>query len=94
MSTTDAHDTHDTHANDPQSREAAPSEPHAPDAPDAPEQGSPDRTRAQSTLAWTTVGWSAALCTTGAVLSLTGHQETGIALIRAGSLAGAIRIRK
>ncbi|WP_328465900.1 hypothetical protein [Streptomyces sp. NBC_00448] len=80
--------TTDTHSNDPQSHEAAPSEPHAP------EQGSPDRTRAQNTLAWTTVGLSAALCTTGAVLSLTGHQETGIALIRAGSLGGAIRIRK
>ncbi|WP_141206187.1 hypothetical protein [Streptomyces griseorubiginosus] len=50
--------------------------------------------RAQNALAWATVGLSAAFCTTGVVLSLTGHEGTGIALIAAGSLGGGVSTRK
>ncbi|MFI6683227.1 hypothetical protein [Streptomyces sp. NPDC050485] len=49
---------------------------------------------AQNALGWATVGLSAAFCTTGVVLSLTGHEEAGIALIAAGSLGGGISVRK
>lgn len=80
--------TTNTHPDDPQPHEAAPSEPHVP------EQDTAQRTRAQSALAWATVGLSAAFCTTGAFLSLTGHQATGLALISAGSLGGGISNRK
>ncbi|MGW6791309.1 hypothetical protein [Streptomyces chartreusis] len=50
--------------------------------------------RPQNTLAWATVGLSAAFCTAGVILSLTGHEGAGIALIAAGSLERGVSSRK
>ncbi|MER0240830.1 hypothetical protein AAHZ94_02075 [Streptomyces sp. HSW2009] len=65
-----------------------PTEPHTPDETPA------ERTRSQNVLAWVTVGLSAACCTAGVVLSLTGYEETGIALIAAGPLERGASARK
>lgn len=52
--------------------------------------------RPQNALAWTVVGLSAAFCITGVVLSLTGYEAAGGALITAGAgvLGGGISARK
>jgi hypothetical protein len=69
-----------THPDDPQ--------PHTPEATPA------EQPCAQNGLAWATVGLSAACFTAGVVLSLTGHEETGRALITAGSLGRGVNTRK
>lgn len=48
----------------------------------------------RSGFAWATVGLSAACFTAGVVLSLAGHEETGRALITAGSLGRGVNTRK
>ncbi|KIZ15637.1 hypothetical protein [Streptomyces natalensis] len=70
---------------DPQAHGREP-EPHTPD------QSPAERPQARDTLGWTKTGLSAAFCTTGVVLSLTGHEAVGVALISAGSLGGGIQI--
>ncbi|MFJ5305602.1 hypothetical protein [Streptomyces sp. NPDC088350] len=82
MSTTDGH------SDDQQPHGTPPTEPHMPDETPA------EHPRARSALAWATVGLSAAFCTTGMVLSLTGHEGAGIALIAAGSLERGVSTRK
>ena len=69
-----------THPDDPQ--------PHTPEATPAEQPGT------QNSLAWATVGLSAACFTAGVVLSLTGHEEAGKALITAGSLGRGVNARK
>ncbi|MER5899353.1 hypothetical protein ABT150_04350 [Streptomyces mirabilis] len=61
-----------------------------------PDQAPSEHPRAQNALAWAMVGLSAAFCTTGAVLSLTGYEAPGGALITAGAgaLGGGISARK
>ncbi|MFI8204819.1 hypothetical protein [Streptomyces sp. NPDC085937] len=61
-----------------------------------PEQAPSEPSRAQNALVWATVGLSVAFCTTGVVLSLTGHDAAGGALITvgAGFLGGVISARK
>lgn len=46
----------------------------------------------RSALGWAQVGLSATCCTTGVLLTLTGHNDLGIALIHAGALGGSITI--
>ncbi|MFK4065133.1 hypothetical protein [Streptomyces sp. NPDC029674] len=76
------------HPDDPQPDGTPPTEPHTPDEMPA------ERPHSQDVLAWVTVGLSAVCCTAGVVLSLTGHAETGIALIGAGSLERGVSTRK
>ncbi|MFE9607867.1 hypothetical protein [Streptomyces sp. NPDC006012] len=73
---------------DAQSHGTPPTEPHTPDNP------SEEQPQARNALAWTTTGLSAAFCTTGVVLSLTGHEEAGIALISAGAAGRGVSIQK
>ncbi|MGA5565319.1 hypothetical protein ACPCUV_29700 [Streptomyces platensis] len=80
MSTTNGH------PDDPQSHGTQPAQPPTPD------QTPAERPRAQDALGWTTLGLSAAFCTTGVVLTLTGHEGAGVALIGAGALGGGIQI--
>ncbi|MGG7568944.1 hypothetical protein [Streptomyces sirii] len=64
------------------------SEPHTHDA-------SPvERARTQDPLAWTALGLTGVLCTSGAVLVHTGHTEAGVDLIKAGIAAAGIGARK
>jgi hypothetical protein len=74
--------------NDPHPHETPPTEPHTPD------ENPAEQPRAQTALTWATVGLSAAFCTTGVVLSLTGHEEAGVALINAGTFGGGVSTRK
>ncbi|MEV7864660.1 hypothetical protein AB0P17_00815 [Streptomyces sp. NPDC088124] len=53
-----------------------------------------ERPRSQNALAWATIGLSAACFTAGVALSLTGHDETGIALIGAGALERGVSPQK
>ena len=64
--------------------------------PQTTDQISSEHPRAQNAPAWAMVGLSAAFCTTGVVLSLTGHEAAGGALITAGAgvLGGGISARK
>ncbi|MGW6309511.1 hypothetical protein [Streptomyces niveus] len=82
--------TTNSHSDDPEPQGPQPTEPHTPD--EAPTEQPP----AQNGLAWAAVGLSAAFCTTGALLSVTGHEAAGDALITAGAgvLGGGISARK
>ncbi|MFG2097279.1 hypothetical protein [Streptomyces sp. NPDC048612] len=80
MSTTNGH------PDDSQSHGTQPAEPPTPDPAPA------ERPRARDALGWTALGLSVVLCTTGVALTLTGHDEAGVALIGAGSLGGGIQI--
>ncbi|MBU6530935.1 hypothetical protein [Streptomyces mayonensis] len=75
-------------SDDPQSHGTPPTEPHTPD------EAPTEQPRSHNALAWATVGLSAACCTAGAILSLTGHEEAGTALIAAGSLERGVSTRK
>ncbi|MFH9871614.1 hypothetical protein ACH4NT_36755 [Streptomyces lydicus] len=72
---------------DPQSQ-GAPVEPHARD------HSSGEHPHGQDALAWTALGLTGALCTTGAILVHTGHSEAGIDLIRVGIAVAGLRTRK
>jgi hypothetical protein len=77
-----------SHPDDPQPQGTPPAEPHTQ------EETPAEQPHAQGALAWATIGLSAACCTAGVVLSLTGHEETGGALITAGSLGRGVNTRK
>ncbi|WCH92722.1 hypothetical protein POD33_11600 [Streptomyces moderatus] len=76
------------HLDDPQPHGTPPTEPYTPDETPA------EPPRSHNALAWATVGLSAVCCTAGVVLSLTGHEGAGIALIAAGSLERGVSNRK
>ncbi|MFS8199110.1 hypothetical protein ACLVWQ_10520 (plasmid) [Streptomyces sp. CWNU-52B] len=80
--------TTNNHPDDPQPHGTPPAEPRTPD------ETAAEHPRAQNALAWATVGLSAACCTAGVVLSMTGHEGTGIALIGAGSLGRGVSTRR
>ncbi len=81
--------TTNSHPDDQQPHGTPPNEPHTPNETPA------ERPRSQNALAWVTIGLSAVGCTTGVVLSLTGHEGVGVALITAaGSLARGVSTRK
>lgn len=73
---------------DPQSHGTPPAQPPTPG------QTPAAHPRAQDAFAWTTLGLFTACCTAGVVLTLTGHEEAGAALIHAAFLAGAVRAQK
>ncbi|GAB2773428.1 hypothetical protein [Streptomyces daliensis] len=76
------------HPDDPQPHGTPPTEAHTPDETPA------EHPRSENALAWATIGLSTACCTAGVVLSLTGHEEVGIALIAVGSLERGVSTRK
>ncbi|WP_206506673.1 hypothetical protein [Streptomyces chrestomyceticus] len=78
--------TNSSPSDDPQAHGTPPAESHKPDAVPA------DRPRERSALGWAGIALSALSCTAGAALSLTGHPETGLTLIGAGSLGGSVRV--
>lgn len=80
--------TTNSHSNDPRPQTTPPSEPNTPD------QHHAEHTRTQQTLAWATVGLSAAFWTAGVVLSLMGHEAVGAALVTAYSSGGGVSARK
>ncbi|WP_310726219.1 hypothetical protein [Streptomyces sp. N2A] len=83
MSTTNGH------PEDPTSHGRPPAEPPTPD------QTATERPSAQGgALGWATIGLTAVFCTTGVVLTLTGHDGAGIALISVCSLGRGVDARK
>ncbi len=79
--------TTNSHPGDPQSHGRPPAEPHTPDQP---YEARPHT----DALGWATLGLTAAFGTTGVVLTLTGHEGAGIALMGLCSLGRDVSTRK